>query len=240
MHPDPSDASEATGAPSSDERVAAALRGFGPLGLLAILAVLFTGNVFIGTVVLPVGAVLVLIWARWSRTPWRALGFVRPKSWMSTIAAGVVLGVALKLTMKALVMPLLGAEPVNPVFRQWTGNAAAMPAAIWAMFVAGFGEEVVFRGWLFERLGRLLGTQAIRTALIIVVTSTWFGLAHYSLQGLSGVQQATIVGLVFGTIFAMTGQLVVLMIAHTAFDLTALALIFWNLETAVARLIFKS
>ncbi len=30
-----------------------------------------------------------------------------------------------------------------------------------------------------------------------------------------------------------------LMIAHAAFDLTALAMIYWNLETTVAHLIFR-
>ena len=52
------------------------------------------------------------------------------------------------------------------------------------------------------------------------------------------MQQATIVGLVFGTIFAITGRIWMLIFAHAAFDLTALALIYWDLETAVAHLIF--
>jgi hypothetical protein len=30
-----------------------------------------------------------------------------------------------------------------------------------------------------------------------------------------------------------------LMVAHAAFDLTTLAMIYWSLETAVTRLIFK-
>ena len=33
--------------------------------------------------------------------------------------------------------------------------------------------------------------------------------------------------------------LCLLMVAHIAFDLTALALIYWNVETDVAHLIFK-
>jgi hypothetical protein len=53
------------------------------------------------------------------------------------------------------------------------------------------------------------------------------------------VQQATIVGLVFGATFAVTGRIFMLMIAHAAFDLTALAIIYWNLESTVAHLIFK-
>ena len=59
------------------------------------------------------------------------------------------------------------------------------------------------------------------------------------MQGLTGAEQATIVGLVFGTIFAVTGRIWMLMFAHAAFDLTALAMIYWNLETRVARIVFK-
>jgi len=46
-------------------------------------------------------------------------------------------------------------------------------------------------------------------------------------------------GLVFGTIFAVTGRIFMLMVAHAAFDLTALAIIYWDLETKVAHLVFK-
>jgi len=45
--------------------------------------------------------------------------------------------------------------------------------------------------------------------------------------------------LVFGTIFAFTGRIWMLIIAHAAFDLTAYAIIYWSLESDVAHLIFK-
>ncbi len=73
----------------------------------------------------------------------------------------------------------------------------------------------------------------------MLLTAAWFGLAHYSVQGLAGAEQATIVGLVYGTIFAVTGRIWMLMIAHAAFDVTAVAMIYWNLESAVAHLVFK-
>jgi membrane protease YdiL (CAAX protease family) len=114
-----------------------------------------------------------------------------------------------------------------------------LPAAIWAMLVAGFAEETVFRGFLFERLGKLLGRSSAAKIAIVVITATAFGLAHYRDQGLAGAEQGVIVGLVFGAIFAATGQIFVLMVAHAAFDLTALAIIYWNLEYYVAHLIFK-
>jgi membrane protease YdiL (CAAX protease family) len=71
----------------------------------------------------------------------------------------------------------------------------------------------------------------------VLITSVWFGLLHYP-QGLAGMEQAFIVGLVFGSIFAVTGRIFMLMIAHVAFDLTALAVIYWNFETEIAHLVF--
>ena len=215
----------------SDDRLAARLRGFGPLGILAILLILFTGGVTFGRIlVLPVGALLVLVWARWSRTPWRDIGYVRPESWVRTIALGIAFGAAFKLLMKAIVMPLLGADPVNQAYHFLAGNRALLPAAAFSMvFGAGFGEETVFRGYLFERLGKLLGAGRRAKAAIVLLTSLVFGVAHYAGQGLAGVEQATIAGLVYGTIAAVTGRIVLLMVAHAAFDLTALAMIYWNL-----------
>jgi membrane protease YdiL (CAAX protease family) len=114
-----------------------------------------------------------------------------------------------------------------------------LPAAVWAMFAAGFGEETVFRGYLFERFGKLFGSRVTAKAAIVLITAAWFGLAHYGDQGLAGAEQATVVGLVLGTIFAVTGRIFLLMCAHTAFDLTALAIIYWDLETRVAHLVFR-
>jgi hypothetical protein len=88
--------------PPADDAFAESLRGFGPLGILAIIVILLASNDYY----LPLGAILVLLWAWRSHTPWHDLGFVRPGSWILTAVAGVSLGIAFKLFMKALVMPL--------------------------------------------------------------------------------------------------------------------------------------
>jgi membrane protease YdiL (CAAX protease family) len=46
------------------------------------------------------------------------------------------------------------------------------------------------------------------------------------------------VGLVFGTIYAITGRIWMLMVAHAAFDLTAVAIIYSGWERKVAELFF--
>lgn len=222
------------GAPPGD-RLAARLRGFGPLGLLAVL-VIAAGD-FVAE---PLSALLALAWAWRSRTPWREIGYVRPRSWIGALAAGVAFGIAFKLLMKAVVMPLLGADPINQAYHYLAGNRAALPGMLFAVTVgAGFGEETFYRGYLFERLGKLFGPGVSARAATVLLTSAWFGLVHYPVQGLAGAEQAAIVGLVFGTIFAATGRIFLLMCAHAAFDLTAVALIYWNLETRVAHLVFQ-
>jgi uncharacterized protein len=226
-------------APVADDRLAAELRRFGPLGIFAILLILFTGNIFVGQVIVPVGAILVLGWVRLSRTPWHEIGYVRPRNWIVTVAVGLVLGIALKFLLKAIVMPLLGADPINWAYHSWAGNRALLPAGIWACLVAGWGEETIFRGYAFERLGKLFPPGARAKIAVVLITSVWFGLVHYSSQGLTGVEQATITGLVFGSMFAFSGRIFMPMCIHAAYDLTALAMIYLGLETRVAHLIFK-
>ncbi len=188
----------------------------------------------------PLGGILALLWVQWSRTPWNEIGFARPRSWTLDLAVGIAFGIAFKLLMKAIVMPLFGAPPINQAYHYLAGNPAALPGALYLLIAGGgFGEEVVFRGFLFERFGKLFGSGASATAGIVLLTAGLFALAHYPDQGLPGVEQAAITGLAFGTIFAVTGRIWIPMFAHAAFDLTALALIYWNLESAVAHLIFR-
>lgn len=203
-----------------------ALRGFGPFGILAILAIV--GASVAGP---PFAAALVLIWAWLSRTP---IGLSRPKSWPATIAIGLAFGALFKLAMKALVMPLFGAPAINPAYHWLAGNTAALPGMIAAViFGAGFAEEIFYRGYLFERLGRIAGSAAA-----LAITALWFGLVHYTGQGVPGVEQAVITGLVFGALFLATKTLWLPIAAHAAFDLAAVAIIYFDVESPVAHLVF--
>jgi membrane protease YdiL (CAAX protease family) len=233
----PADAGGAASPPC--HRLAADLRGFGPLGILALLVILLAGNVIVGGVVVPIGGILVLVWVRWSQTPWREIGYARPKSWIGGLVAGLAFGFVFKLVMKAVVMPLLGAPEINTAYHYLAGNRAMLPAAMLGMVAAGFGEETVFRGFLFERFFKLFGTGAGAEASIVVLSAAVFSAGHYVNLGLAGVEQAIFTGLVFGTIFALTGRIWMLIWAHAGFDLAALAIIYLNLESDVAHLIFK-
>lgn len=218
---------------SSGGNVVPAMRGLGRLGLAAVIVILLAPTPL-------VGGLLVLLWAYWSRTPWREIGLALPVRWVRTVLGGVVFGVTFKLVMKSVIMPLLGADPVNHAYHYLVANRAAMLRTLFTVvFSAGFGEEMVFRGFAFERLHTLLGRSRAATAAIVLFTSALFAAAHYPDQGLPGVQQAIFTGLVFGTIYGLTDRLWMVMVAHAAFDVAAVAIIYWNLESIVAHLIFK-
>jgi len=212
---------------------AARLRSFGPAGIVSMLVVLA------GQVLPPLGALLALAWVAASETPWREIGYIRPASWWIAIAGGLAGGAAFKIVMKAIVMPLFGAPAVNPAYHFLEANTAALPGMLLTMiFVAGFGEETLFRGFLFERLGKLMGRGAGARIAIVTLTSAFFAGLHFREQGLAGVEQAAITGLVFGTMYSVTGSLWPVVVAHAAFDLTAVAIIYLGLEPAVAHLVF--
>ena len=219
----------------AEDSFARELRGWGPIGIVATLVILIAPNDFI----IPIGAILALLWARRSHTPLAELGFVQPGSWILTAVGGIAFGIAFKFLMKAIVMPLIGAAPVNQAYHYLAGNRAALPGAIYTMIVAaGFGEEVVFRGFLYQRLRTLFGHGPAASAIIITITAAVFGLAHYFDQGLPGVEQAVITGIVFGTTFVIAGQIWIVMFAHAAFDLTAVAMIYLNVESRIGHSVF--
>jgi membrane protease YdiL (CAAX protease family) len=219
----------------SRRNLADRLRGFGPPGVIAIFVIAS------GTLLTPfLGAVLVLGWARLSQTPWHEIGYARPKSWIGSLVIGIALGCALKLLLKAVAMPLLEASPIHPTYHYLVGNTAALPGIVFATIVgAGFGEETVYRGYLFERLGKLLGGRVAAKVFIVVLTSGLFALVHYPEQGIAGVQQAVITGLTFGSIFAISGHLWMPMVAHAVYDLASIAIIYLDLEYDMAHLIFR-
>jgi uncharacterized protein len=208
------------------------LRGFGPIGIITILVIGLSGSL--------IGAALVLIWAWLSGTRWSDLGFVRPAHSALDLVIAFVAGVFFKFLMKALVMPLLGFGPINPAYHYLAGNTAALPGILFAVIVgAGFGEETVWRGFLFERLGALIGPRAHAKIVILFVTSILFGLAHYPDQGFMGAVQATITGLAFGAAYLRIGSIWPVMVAHAAFDVVAVLIIYWNLEGPIGRLLLR-
>jgi membrane protease YdiL (CAAX protease family) len=103
--------------------------------------------------------------------------------------------------------------PTTPKERAW-----------WAIVsvTAGVCEEIIFRGFLL----RYLHTAPWHLTLIwaIALSSAIFGLQHLY-QGIAGVLQTTVMGVLFCLIFLITGNLAVPILLHTVMDLRVLLLL---------------
>ena len=219
---------------SLHSRVATALRGFGPVSVVVSLLMALS------PIVEPLNALAVPIWIWLSRISWKDVGCARPPSWAATLVGGSAFGVGLKLLMKAVVMPLFGAPAVSAGLHQWVGHPVVLPSAtLVAVVGAGWGEESVFRGFLFERGRKLLGNGAAAKVTMVLVSAGAFGGLHYFVQGFVGAVQATIFGLVFAAIFALTDSLWFLVVAHAGFDIATVFIVVFNVEAAVAHAVFR-
>lgn len=201
------------------------------IAVLAVIAASLAGAL--------VGAIAVLVWARVSRAPMRDLGLSAPRRWPRLVAGAIALGIALRLVSKALLMPLLGAPAVIASYQHLTGNAAAVPRMVAVILFAGVAEELLYRGYLFERLRALVGSGRAVLAGSIAISAALFAMAHYRDQGLPGVAQSAVSGLAFASMFACSRNLWWPIIAHITFNLASVALIYWDLEEAAARAVFR-
>ncbi len=53
------------------------------------------------------------------------------------------------------------------------GNTAALPRMLYLVLLgAAFGEEMIFRGYAFERFGKLFGASIWARMLIVLITTT--------------------------------------------------------------------
>jgi membrane protease YdiL (CAAX protease family) len=184
-------------------------------------------------------ALFVIAWALWTNTPFAALGLRRGRHLGLTVPLGFLAGALFKLLMKAVVMPLAGAPAVNQAYHGLTGNTAALPGMLVFVLVSGaLGEEIVFRGFVFERV-RAWGPRRHTLAAAVLISTALFAASHYADQGWPGVTQAAATGLIFAWLYAWRGELWTVMAVHAGFDLAAVAIIYADWETRVAHLVFR-
>jgi membrane protease YdiL (CAAX protease family) len=86
---------------------------------------------------------------------------------------------------------------------------------LWALR-AGFGEEIIVVGYLFDRLKAIGWTPWVIVGVAAVLRGT-----YHLYQGFGGFAGNIAMGLIFGAIYLRTRRLAPLIIAHVLIDITA-------------------
>lgn len=148
------------------------------------------------------------------------LGLRRPRRWLTVPLWAF--GILVVFVVAQNVAPLLVAsffdlpQPDMSRYDAVRGNAAAaISLAIALPLTAAIPEEILYRGFLIERLARIFAGTRGATALAVLVQALVFGSVHFQ-WGAGGVIVAAIMGAVWGFAFLLCGRnLWITIIAHS-------------------------
>ena len=158
-----------------------------------------------------------------------ALGLLPVSNWRETLGwAALSTGAIIAIFIGGgALLKAIGIAP--PAVSGVMGFASQSPQlfALWIVAVAwagaGFGEEVLWRGFLMDRLSRLpvIGSS---TALVVIIQAVIFSLPHLY-QGLGGMLITGAVGLLLGWLRLRSGGVIwACVIAHASVDTIMLSL----------------
>lgn len=162
------------------------------------------------------------------------IGLKRPDSWPKTIVAGFLWYAGLLLIVKFVINPVVSStigswwEPSQ--FDVLKGNASMWAVNVFwvAWFHAAFCEEVVFRGFFFQRLERVFIGAPGTLVIAVVLQGALFGLAHSS-NGFAAFVETGIAGMLLGAMFvANRRNLWANIVAHALIDTTIFTLIYFG------------
>ncbi len=164
---------------------------------------------------------------------WRDIGFVRYRNWQVTLIFGIVAGAVAETFQLLITQPLLarltGKQPGLADFRVLTGNVKwTLIALALTWTLAAFGEELVWRGYLMNRVAGLGKRTRLAWICSLLVVNAVFGLSH-SNQGVTGIIEEGIAGVLLGFMYLGTGRnLAVPIVAHGVQDTIDMILIFFG------------
>jgi len=159
---------------------------------------------------------------------WKQIGFTRYRTWTTTLLLGIACGVGLELFdlfgKQPLFTRLLGKPPNLSSFTAVRGNlkfALVMIGLVWIL--AAFGEELVYRGYLMNRIADLGGGTHTSWIVSLFLIS---GFSHYQ-QGITGIIEEGSDGLILGMIYlACRRNLAIPIVVHGVCDTIDIALLF--------------
>ena len=169
------------------------------------------------------------LWVRKLR--WRDVGLSRFRSWKTTLGLGIATGLLMEgfelFVSQPILVKLLGKQPDLEDFRPLIGNLKlTLIFVALAWILAAFGEEMVYRGYLMNRVADLFNRTPRAWIISLILVHFGFGLAH-AYQGWTGIIDEGLMGILLGAIYLRTGRnLAVPIIAHGIADSIDMVLFF--------------
>lgn len=198
---------------------------------IAVLGALFGGRFllatagigFAGPIAVVASVLLATVILHRSGESWRALGLRLPAGfgeWLR-LPLLVITAMAGTVVVAAVIVPqLVGPPGGGGSFDFLRGDTLAFLFTL--IFVgwgtAAIGEELLFRGFVLDRLDRFLGETRSAIVMAAIVQAAIFGLAH-GYQGMAGIVMTGLIGLVMAIVYLLGKRwLLPIILAHGLID----------------------
>ena len=155
---------------------------------------------------------------------WASLRLRRPASRVIRLSLLAGLGLALGVRLAPTLVPDKDTFPLQDLF---TSPGAALAIATFAVTLAPFMEELIFRGFIFAILEKTFG---VTTA--VVASAALFALSHVPEYwgAWNHVLLVSLVGLTLSLTRARTGSLTPSIIMHTAYNLVLVTILYFETD----------
>ncbi len=152
---------------------------------------------------------------RLERAPWPNLGMKASLRWGAEFAVGSLGGLLLMLLVAGCILAFHGFH------WQRSGGATLneLMAGAWLYLAVAVNEELLFRGYVFQRLFKGMGTW-----IALLLMGLWFAYAHWENPGMSGAVKAWatlnifLAGLLLGLAYLKTRRLALPMGIHLGWN----------------------
>jgi membrane protease YdiL (CAAX protease family) len=211
-------------------RIPAGIRCFLEIALLVTVALasdkalraLYTGSDFRADILLRIATRIPVFACSWLLLWFHddnlgTIGLRKAASWLRAILIGIVAGITIFIAV--WVSEQLGFHRDLSHFQPLHGNLElTVYHIVFVLVAAGFYEEFVFRGFIFQRFAVFFGDTGPAWVTACFAQATLFGLGH-SYQNPLGILITGSIGLIMGVLFLGCGRnLWPVIIGHGLYD----------------------
>jgi len=175
----------------------------------------------------------ILIITYWNDKSLSEIGLKSNISFLKLIGIGLFLFLILEPVLDFVIQPMVnkltGEIADYSSFQSIAGNFPKYSKYfLYILISAGFGEEILFRGFLFRQFKIILPEFKLKTTIIIVLSAILFSLPHLY-QGLSGLIMTFIFGVIFAVIYVKSNyNLWITIILHGLVDVMFITLAYYD------------